>query len=193
MDSTMWDARYASSELVWGREPNRFLPPLVEDLAPGRALDLACGEGRNAIWLALRGWAVTGVDFSVRGIEKARRLAGDTEVDWVVADITGFVPDHEYDLVMIFYLHLLDRQMEATFDHAIRALAPGGTFFGIGHALRNLTAGYGGPPNPEVLWTETRIAPLVEGLDVIEIGERLRPVEDVDATAIDYVVHGTRR
>jgi len=192
MDSTVWDARYASSELVWGAEPNLFLPPLVEGLTPTRALDLACGEGRNAIWLARQGWDVTGVDFSVRGIEKARQLAGDTEVDWVVADVTRFMPDHPYDLVLIFYLHLGDQQMVSTFHHAIAALAPGGVFFGIGHALRNLTEGYGGPPLADVLWTEDRIAPLVDGLRVVELGERLRPARDADATAIDFVVHATK-
>lgn len=193
MDSEMWDARYEAQELVWGAEPNRFLPPVVADLPPTTALDIACGEGRNAIWLARNGWDVTGVDFSVRAIEKARRLAGDTEVDWVVCDVTGFVPDHEYDLVIVFYLHLPDAAMTATFDHAIAALAPGGTFFGVGHALRNLAAGYGGPPDPDILWTEERIGSLVRDLDVIELGERLRPVEDADATAIDLAVHAVKR
>jgi SAM-dependent methyltransferase len=192
MDSEMWDARYETKELVWGAEPNRFLPPLVEGIDPGSALDLACGEGRNAIWLARRGWDVTGVDFSARAIDKARLLAEDTEVDWVVCDVTRFVPDRLYDLVMIFYLHLPEAQLASTFEHAIAALAPGGAFFGIGHALRNLDEGHGGPPAPEILWTEERIAPLVRGLDVVEIGERLRPVEEADATAIDFAVHAEK-
>lgn len=192
MDSKMWDERYEAQELVWGAEPNRFLPPLVEGLETGSAIDIACGEGRNAIWLARQGWTVTAVDFSVRAIEKARLLAGDTEVDWVVCDVTRFVPDRSYDLVVIFYLHLSDAAMASTFEHAIASLAPGGTFFAIGHALRNLTAGYGGPPAPDILWTEARIAPLVAGLEIIEMGERLRPVEEADATAIDYAVHARR-
>lgn len=193
MDADMWDARYEAADLVWGAEPNRFLPPLVADLPTGAALDLACGEGRNAIWLARRGWDVTAVDFSARAIEKATTLAGDTDVDWVVCDVTGFVPDRAYDLVLIFYLHLPEPAMAATFEHAIAALAPGGTLFGVGHALRNLTAGYGGPPAPEILWTEDRIAPLVRDLDVAELGERLRPVEDADVTAIDLAVTAVRR
>lgn len=192
MDSEMWDARYESQELVWGAGPNRFLPPLVEDLVPTTALDLACGEGRNAIWLARNGWEVTGVDFSIRAIEKARMLAEDTEVDWLVCDVTGFVPDHAYDLVIVFYLHLPEEALATTFEHAIAALAPGGTFFGVGHALRNLVAGHGGPQDPEILWTEDRIAPMLRGLDVLEIGERIRPVEDAGATAIDLAVHGVK-
>ena len=66
-------------ELVWSAEPNRFLVAEVVDLSPGRALDLACGEGRNAIWLAEQGWTVTGVDFSNVALDKARRLAGSAQ------------------------------------------------------------------------------------------------------------------
>jgi 2-polyprenyl-3-methyl-5-hydroxy-6-metoxy-1,4-benzoquinol methylase len=58
-----WNARYAQKELIWTAEPNRLFAAEVEGLEPGRALDVACGEGRNAVWLAERGWQVTGVDF----------------------------------------------------------------------------------------------------------------------------------
>ena len=75
VDRNAWDERYAGDELVWSAQPNRFLVAEVETLPPGRALDLACGEGRNAVWLAERGWDVTGVDFSNVGLDKARRLA----------------------------------------------------------------------------------------------------------------------
>ncbi len=90
MDPTAWNARYAGSELVWSAEPNRFLPQEAAGLTVGRAIDLACGEGRNAIWLARQGWEVVGVDFADAGIDKARRLASDAgvAVEWVVADVT---------------------------------------------------------------------------------------------------------
>ena len=188
----MWDARYTESELVWSAEPNLFLPPLVEDREPGTALDLACGEGRNAIWLARQGWDVTAVDFSSVGIDKARRLAGDLDVEWVVADVTHYEPARHFDLVVIFYLHLPDAEMAKVFDRAVAAVRPGGTLFGVGHAVRNLTDGYGGPAVPDLLWSEDRIAPLVEGLDVLELGERLRDIPSVDATAIDLAVHATK-
>ena len=89
MDRADWDERYAGSELLWSAEPNRFLVAETAGLTPGRALDLACGEGRNAVWLARRGWQVTGVDYSEVAIEKARRLASarKANVDWVVADL----------------------------------------------------------------------------------------------------------
>jgi len=75
VDRHDWDARYAETELVWSAEPNRFVETELAALAPGRALDLAAGEGRNAIWLATRGWTVTVVDFSRVALEKASNLA----------------------------------------------------------------------------------------------------------------------
>ena len=94
MNSAHWDQRYAGRELVWTSEPNRFLVQEVDGLTPGRALDLATGEGRNAIWLAERGWQVTGVDFSKVGLDKARQLANARGVhaEWILADLaTGEV------------------------------------------------------------------------------------------------------
>jgi SAM-dependent methyltransferase len=81
MDRQQWDERYMTDELIWRAEPNRFLVEEVARMKPGRALDLACGEGRNALWLAERGWQVTGVDFSPVGLAKARRLAVVRRVD----------------------------------------------------------------------------------------------------------------
>ena len=84
-----WNARYAQKELLWTAAPNRRFAEEVAGLAPGRALDLACGEGRNAVWLAERGWEVIGVDFSDVALAKATELAANrgVEVDWVVADV----------------------------------------------------------------------------------------------------------
>lgn len=192
MDSTQWDDRYAASDLVWSAAPNQFLPPLVDSMAPGSALDVACGEGRNAIWLATQGWDVTAVDFSPVGISKAQRLAGETDIDWVIADVVTYVPERAFDLVIVFYLHLPADEFLSAMRHAIGALAPGGTLFGVGHALRNLADGYGGPTDPEIHWTEDALASLVGHLDVIELGERTRFNPDAGATAIDLVVHATR-
>jgi SAM-dependent methyltransferase len=192
MDSSLWDQRYEDSELMWSAGPNIFLPPLVEGVVPGNALDVACGEGRNAIWLARQGWDVTAFDFSAVGIDKARELSGDTQVKWVVADATMFEPTKKFELVVIFYLHLPADQLAASFACAVDALAPGGTLFAVGHALANIERGVGGPPYPEILWTADRIAPLLNGLDVIDLEERERYVESVDATAIDLVVWATK-
>jgi SAM-dependent methyltransferase len=192
MDSSGWDERYAATDLVWSAGPNVFLPPLVETLVPGSALDIACGEGRNAIWLARQGWDVTGVDFSPVGIAKADQLSDDTRVSWVVADVVSYRPPRSFDLVIIFYLHLVGADFASVIANAIDAVAPGGTLFGVGHALRNLTDGYGGPPVPDILWSAEAIAPMLSGLNVIELGERTRFIPDAEATAIDLVLHATK-
>jgi len=156
MDASSWDQRYAGSEFVWTTEPNRFLPPAVADLPVGSALDLACGEGRNAVWLATQGWRATGVDFSSVGLDKARQLADANGVAertrWVCADATSWEPDATFDLVVVFYLHLPAGLRSAAMGVAVSALAPGGTLLVVGHDSTNLTDGVGGPPDPAVLY-----------------------------------------
>ncbi|MEX1281302.1 MAG: class I SAM-dependent methyltransferase [Acidimicrobiia bacterium] len=192
MDAEQWDARYADKELIWSAEPNQFLPPAVEGMRPGRALDLACGEGRNAIWLARHGWYVLGVDFSSVAIRKAKQLAGKVAVDWQVADVTALEPDPSFDLVLVFYAHLDPGDLEDLFSVATGSLAPGGRLFAVGHAVRNLEEGTGGPPYEEILWDAEAIEPWLGGLQVTELGERLRPVEGAERPAIDLVVDATR-
>ena len=72
MNSEQWDQRYAGEELVWSAGPNIFVAGICAELAPGRVLDLAAGEGRNALWLAERGWQVTAVDFSQVAVDRMR-------------------------------------------------------------------------------------------------------------------------
>ena len=107
MDSQEWDQRYAGTELVWTAQPNRFVVEELQALPPGRALDLGAGEGRNAVWLADRGWEVTAVDFSAAGLDKGRRLAGarGLAIDWVHADLRDYQPgEGSFQLVLIAYL-----------------------------------------------------------------------------------------
>lgn len=159
MDSSAWDARYAASELVWSAGPNQWVEQVCADLAPGRALDLAAGEGRNAIWLATRGWQVTASDFSPVAVARINELArarlGDSagHVDARVADATQGHPgeDATYDLVVISYLQLPDGPWRAALAGALRATAPGGRIVIVLHARRNLEHGYGGPQDPAVV------------------------------------------
>ncbi len=192
MDSTNWDHRYAETELVWSASPNAFLPPLVDGLSVGTALDVACGEGRNSLWLAKQGWTVTGIDFSPVAIEKAWLLGQDVPITYEVADVESYEPKQSFDLVIVFYVHLMEADARSMLDMAAAAVAPGGTLFGVGHALRNLTDGVGGPPYPEILWTEDLISPSLDGLEVIELGERERSIDGSEVEAIDLVVHAQR-
>ena len=207
MDATSWDDRYAGSGFVWTTEPNRFLPPAVDGLAVGSALDLACGEGRNAVWLATRGWDATGVDFSSVGLDKAAQLADANGVTartrWVCADATSWTPDAAFDLVVVFYLHLPESQRSAALGVAAGALAPGGTVLVVGHDITNLTDGVGGPPDPSVLYgPDDVVADLRAGagdLEVVRAERVLRPVpvtgEDggtVERNAVDCLVLARR-
>ena len=128
MDRSGWDQRYAGSDLVWTAEPNRFVVAEVQDLPPGRALNLGSGEGRNSVWLAARGWQVTAVDFSAAGLGKARRLARarDVPVDWVHADVLDYQPEEAaFQLVLLAYLQLPAPSLGRVLRHATGALAPG--------------------------------------------------------------------
>jgi SAM-dependent methyltransferase len=190
-----WDLRYSQPDLLWSATPNRFLVKEAAELAPGRALDLACGEGRNALWLAERGWTVTGVDYSAVAIEKARRRARDegVEVDFVCADLLEYQPSPSaYDLVLVLYLQLPSPDRRLVLSRAAGAVATGGTFLLVGHDVANMTDGVGGPSDPDVLYTADDIVSEVPGL-VIEKAERvLRDVPDEDRPAIDALVRAHR-
>ncbi|MDH6124973.1 class I SAM-dependent methyltransferase [Kitasatospora sp. GP82] len=160
MESHDWDQRYRSAELVWGTEPNRWVRRECRGLPPGRALDLAAGEGRNSLWLAARGWRVTALDFSPVALDRGRRLAAglpdavSDRLTWVEADARTHVPEPgAYDLVLIAYLHLPAEQRRTVLRTAADALAPGGTLLVVGHDTTNLTEGSGGPSDPAVLFT----------------------------------------
>jgi SAM-dependent methyltransferase len=197
MDHLGWDERYAVDELVWTAEPNRFLVAEVDGVTPGRALDLACGEGRNAVWLAEHGWAVTGVDFSAVGLDKARRLADarQVSVQWERADITEYEsPAEGFDLVIVMYLHLPESSRRTAFRRAADAVAPGGTLLVVGHDRTNPTEGWGGPKDAAVLYGSADVVVDVEGLDVVKAERVRRPVQadDGERTAIDVLVRAVR-
>jgi SAM-dependent methyltransferase len=199
MQRADWNNRYAAKELVWGTDPNRFAAEALADAAPDRALDLACGEGRNAIWLATLGWQVTGVDFSDVAIERATKLAGarGVEVDFRVADATEFRDEPgSRSLVVISYMQVPRDDRRAVLANAAAALAPGGRLFMIGHALRNLEDGHGGPSSPKVLWDPEALRDDVEaaGLRIERCDEVDRPFEGDDGThvAIDTLLEAEK-
>jgi SAM-dependent methyltransferase len=197
VDAGAWDERYAATDLVWSAGPNQFVESELGGLTPGRALDLACGEGRNARWLADRGWQVTGLDFSAVGIEKARRLA--PEVDWQVGDALAAELPGDLDLVVIAYLQLPRDQRAAAVRRALDALRPGGRLLVVAHDSTNLTEGTGGPQDPAVLYTAEDVLGDLAGRDVEVLrAERVaRQVAGPDehgseGTAWDALVHVRR-
>lgn len=196
--SEYWDERYASMPSVWGAEPNRWVAEQLADLPPGTAIDLACGEGRNAVWLAGRGWKVCAVDFSPVALEKGRELErrnpSVVAIDWIARDVTEFLPPDPVDLALICYLQVPAAARRTTVRNAAESLAPGGTLLMVGHDSRNLTDGTGGPQDPAVLFTAGDIADDVAelGLTIAQAGEVLRPVDGADRPAIDALFRATK-
>lgn len=208
MDADAWDERYAASELVWSAEPNQFVAQECADLQPGRAVDLAAGEGRNAIWLARLGWQVTAVDFSAVALDKGARLAGVStgstagRVTWVVDDATQWRSEEPVDLAVIAYLQLPPAQRRAASRQAVGSLRPGGTFLLVAHDSTNLVEGSGGPQDRTVLMTAEDVLADLDGLDVdvVRAGRVAREVVigddhrgEASATAWDCLVRLTRR
>ena len=211
MDAADWDARYTHENLVWGTAPNRWVVSELGALNPGTALDLGCGEGRNAIWLAAEGWRVTAIDFSTVAVERARRLAAETsahlrrdlDITWRVEDVTRAEVDRStFDAVLVSYLQLPAYERRDALRLAARALTPGGDLLVVAHDTTNLTEGYGGPQDPEVLYSATDVEEdlqdyLSSGALVLERSGRVaREILAEDGTthyAWDLLVHGKGR
>ena len=203
-DKTAWNQRYAGSDLVWSAAPNIWVQQLTHDLTPGTALDIAAGEGRNALWLAARGWQATAVDFSAVGLQRAATLAEKHlgrdagRLMTLEADVERWVPQaRSFDLVLVVYLHLRQKQRSAVMLAAAEAVAPGGTLLVVGHDLENLTSGHGGPQDPAVLYRPDDIVADIESaqLLVVRAETAVRALTDAEgqpADALDALVLAKR-
>lgn len=141
--ASQWEERYASVEKLWSGRPNDWLPELAADWTPGTALEIGCGEGSDALWLAERGWQVTGLDLSATAIgrlsEQAERLGIASRVTGRVQDVGAGLPEGPFDLVTSFYVHggpeegSLD--LVALLSDAATRVAPGGRLLTAVHAV----------------------------------------------------------
>ncbi len=177
MNREAWNKRHAEPSVRhWATETNDNLDGEVAHLPPGRALDLACGQGQNAVWLAERGWQVTAVDFSAAALAKAREKS--SKVEWVEADLTEYEPEAgAYDLVTVLFLQLPSAERRVVLARAAAALAAGGLVLVVGHDKRN--EGHG-PRDPDVLYTPEEIVSELPGL-VIQRAETVRRGDSLDA------------
>jgi SAM-dependent methyltransferase len=194
-----WDRRYAGSGLLWTAKPNRFLVAETSELPAGRALDLATGEGRNAVWLAERGWKVVGVDFSRVGLEKAQHLAVErsVEVEWLQADLLDYRPEpRAFDLVLAFYLQVPPEARQPILSSAATAVASGGSLLLVAHDKRNLEQGHGGPKDASVLYTPEDVVRDLEGsglrLERAAVVERPVDTHEGQRIALDALVRARR-
>lgn len=199
MDADGWDLRYASADRVFASGPNPLVVEALSDLPPGRALDLAAGEGRHALWLARRGWQVTALDFSRVGLDKGRREAerDALRVDWILEDAYRYRPEpRSLELVLVAHFHPEPARQRRVFAALAGALVPGGHLLVLGRHRDDIGRDGGrGPRDPQLRYTprELRRA-LPRGLALARCEAVYRTVE-TDAGPLeltDVVAFGRR-
>lgn len=177
-----WDERYGSQDFYYGTEPNDFLRQQVSQLKPGaRALCLAEGEGRNAVFLAQNGFAVTAVDGSRVGLEKLKRLAESkgVKVETVVSDLRDYViGEDRWDGIVSVWCHLpreLRREVHAC---CVRGLRQGGVFLLEAYTPDQLRFKTGGPSSADLMPTLAELKTELHGLELVVGSEQERDVQE---------------
>jgi SAM-dependent methyltransferase len=198
MSNEQWDARYAASPSVWSITPNEFVVEFLSDMPAGKVIDLAGGEGRNALWLAGRGWQAEVADFSQVALEKfTARAAEEGLSEHCFATLADATTETAYalapaDLGLIAYLQIDAAGLSDAIASLTQALAPGATLFGVWHERDNLTHGFGGPQVPEMLPTEDELRTASEraGLNIqtLEKRERNFETDGIPRLGIDVVL-----
>ena len=209
----LWDEMYRSRSRVWSGRPNPQLVAEVAGLVPGTALDLGCGEGADALWLAEHGWTVTAVDVSAVALERAAAHAAESRfghrVTWLQRDLESWTPEERFDLVSAQFLHSTEMPWQRSHRIAANAVRRGGTLLVVGHHPE-------GPPpwashshadgdasggqaaagrffTPEQLVAELGIAPPEWSVEVAESREREATGPDGEmAILADAVLRATR-
>jgi SAM-dependent methyltransferase len=156
MDKAFWDQKYSVDDYIYTTEVNRFVKEHLADLTPGKMIDLAGGEGRNAVFFAEKGWLAENIDLSGVGLAKCEKLAAEREVSDLVFTTQASALDFKsklapVDLGVVAYLQINHKDLKAGIARLVDCIDPGGRFFGVWHALENLKDGFGGPQDPNVL------------------------------------------
>ena len=203
MDASGWNERYAAST-VWSGEPNAAMVTTVSGLgarpahrpAP-TALDLGCGEGADALWLAGQGWDVTGVDWSDVALERARRAARDAGLGarFVQGDATdpGFLarltPTGTFDLITLAFIHPEPEDRDSAYAHLPTLVAPGGHLLVIAHDPAHGDHGLGGPPRARLMSPGDILTALHLPADFVVLVDQVQSrAKDGEVVALDSVV-----
>jgi len=200
MDRQGWDERYAANDQAFVRGPNPFVEAELSAVPPGRALELAAGEGRHAVWLASAGWKVVAVDLSEVGLRRAqaRARAEGHAVDFVLADVhTLRLPPGRFDLILATFFHPRPAERVSLYPAMARALAPGGTLLLVSYDLANLTMGTGGPKDPDFLLNPPVLAAELDALGLTVVRAESVPLRTTDADGqevdvVDSVIRAVR-
>ncbi|MEO5874400.1 MAG: class I SAM-dependent methyltransferase [Streptosporangiaceae bacterium] len=198
LDKGFWDERYRSGPALWSGQPNPQLVTEVAGLRPGTALDIGCGEGADAIWLADQGWQVTATDISVVALDRAAGHAGDRKITWVQGDITDWTLDTTYDLVSAHFIHADRTEREAFQRRFASAVAPGGSLLVVGHHPADLEFRLGRPDLTGFMFTAQDVAALLDPAEweIVTCENRPRTVDDPDGAAVtvlDSTLRARRR
>ncbi|QYJ02460.1 methyltransferase domain-containing protein [Nocardioides panacisoli] len=195
-----WDAKYEASQRVWSGNPNQRLVEQARDLAPGRALDVGCGEGADAIWLAGRGWDVTAVDVSTvaldRTAEHAIEADVDDDIDVGVYDAMAGRPKlrrERYDLVTVHFLHVPREDFDDVYRRIAAAVAPGGRLLVVAHHPADVESGVRPSHGPGLLFPPERVLQAVRdvaawSVETSEAATREQVIDGAPVTVTDTVV-----
>ncbi|MFJ6001123.1 class I SAM-dependent methyltransferase [Arthrobacter sp. NPDC092385] len=179
-----WDDRYRQRTRIWSGNPNRQLVAVAGDLAPGRALDVGCGEGADAVWLASRGWDVLGIDVSEVALSRARTHAEELgeqvadRLEWRQVDLLASpgLPGG-LDLVSVQFMHLPEPERSRIFRALAELVGVGGTFLIVAHDPSDLHTGIGRPPHADIFYAPQEIAALLDDAWDIRVCESRPRVE----------------
>ena len=212
--ASIWNERYRAKPQIWSGKPNPQLVREAGGLRPGKALDLGCGEGADAIWLAQQGWTVTAVDVSAVALERAQSHekaalaresvhAGEgaiaSRITWQQADLEQWQPEGAFDLVTSQFLHSEELDWRLPLRTAAAAVKPGGTLLVVGHHPDRLPPWGGGHHHGDMFYKGEDLVRELSlegpGWQVEVLTSRERPVtgpEGQQATIADVVLRATR-
>lgn len=177
-NAQMWNERYAGIDRLWIPEPDPKLTDVISNFSPGKALDLGCGEGRNAMYLAKTNWEVTAVDFSSVALERLARAANEAgvKVDTICSDIFDFLDqDDSYDLIVIANIHPSRTLRLELYKKAIKRIGLGGHLFLIGHHIESL--GIVGPSDPDLLMDDSEVTEAFADQKIVRL-EKITDIAD---------------
>ena len=194
-DGAWWDEHYGSAPSLWSGKPNPVLVDEVGDLPPGRALDIGCGEGADALWLASLGWQVLGTDVSQVALDRAAAAADaaglSDQVMWVQQDLLAWTPPAQaFDLVSAQFFHLPADIRPRIYGGLSEAVAPGGTFLVVAHHPSDLDTTMQRPPVEEMFFTADELAERLDEEWEIQLAEA-RPRTAVDPDGREITITDT--